>query len=452
MPSQASSTVEIDLSDAPSTLGKRVRALRELRGMTQSELAARRCSNEYVSQIERGRTRPTAATVGWLAAQLGTDTDYLRDGVRACDTAALAVIESAEAQIREQEWDLAVATITALPTTLRPPGLALRACWAESWARMYLGQVREALKLLEAAIDPASAAEFTAEENVETLYRLGCCHYKLSAVNRAIDLFTEAVDLLSRSDAQCDRLLADTLQWRSRCWRRFRDFEAAREDIEKALELYAGLGDMLNTAHASFQASIVAERTGQWKQARALAVAAIKIFEEHGDELSVARLTNNVGGLTFLLGQPEMAIEHLKRAFAIALDLGQDADAGQAESSLAQVHLAQGQIEAAERQARHALKLLSGREDFLDEIANAQMVLGRALIRRGRLQEAEKTLRSAQENTARLLSPSHHALALTAHGELETARGQIGAAAKRYRDAAAILVASSPTEDIATWS
>src|SRR5207248_4375561 len=60
---------------APSGLrvGERLRQLRVASGLTQSELAGERFSKEYVSQIERGKTRPTQETVEWLAARLGVD-------------------------------------------------------------------------------------------------------------------------------------------------------------------------------------------------------------------------------------------------------------------------------------------------------------------------------------------------------------------------------------------
>ena len=55
---------------APSglRLGERLRQLRVAAGLTQSELAGERFSKEYVSQIERGKTRPTRETIDWLSA------------------------------------------------------------------------------------------------------------------------------------------------------------------------------------------------------------------------------------------------------------------------------------------------------------------------------------------------------------------------------------------------
>src|SRR5437764_413355 len=64
-------------------LGERLRQLRVAAGMTQTELAGERFSKEYVSQIERGKTRPTRETVEWLAGRLGVDAGFLANGVSA---------------------------------------------------------------------------------------------------------------------------------------------------------------------------------------------------------------------------------------------------------------------------------------------------------------------------------------------------------------------------------
>src|SRR3954467_5006645 len=66
---------------ATSGLGPRLRQLRVAAGLTQSELAGQRFSKEYLSQIERGKTRPTQETIEWLAARLAVDPGYLGSGV-----------------------------------------------------------------------------------------------------------------------------------------------------------------------------------------------------------------------------------------------------------------------------------------------------------------------------------------------------------------------------------
>jgi tetratricopeptide (TPR) repeat protein len=421
-----------------ATLGARVRELRAARGLTQTELAGERFTKEYVSQIERGKTRPTAQTLDWLAGRLDVDREYLESGLSAFQREqAEGTIARAEAAIESSRYEEAVRLLEGFDPPV--PELRLRALLAESWARMYLGALHEALELLGRAREVAEAPRFTDADRAEVLYRLGCCRYKLSSVATAAALFGEALALAEGSGLPCDRLRAHILEWRSRCYRRQRDWEAAREDIERALELAEGLGDRHTVAHVYFQASLVAERQGQWVLARSYAERAKAIYEEIADRQSVGRMLNNLGGLTFLLGRPEQAIDYLKRAFSTALELGSEADAAQAVSSLAQVHLRTGRADLAEEQARQALELLEGRVDWLDEIGNAQLVLGRALLEQGRLDEAARALDGADASFDQLRSESHRAAVWIAQGDLATRRGDDRDAARLYRRAAETL-------------
>src|SRR6266702_5854927 len=82
-------------------LGERVRQLRVAAGLTQSDLAGDRFSKEYVSQIERGKTRPTRETIGWLAAQLGVDPGFLANGVSTDERGRLdAALSRVEAMLQ----------------------------------------------------------------------------------------------------------------------------------------------------------------------------------------------------------------------------------------------------------------------------------------------------------------------------------------------------------------
>src|ERR671925_337000 len=245
-------------------------------------------------------------------------------------------------------------------------------------------------------------------------------------------------EFVDHSGESCDRLRANILQWRSRCYRRHRDWEAAREDIERALELAEAVGGNETVAHAHFQASLVAERNGNWPGARKHSERAKELYEAVDDPVNVGRLLNNLGALSFLLGHKEQAVAQLKEAFRIALELDDPAGA-HAVASLAQVHLRSGELELAEQQARHALELLDGRTDYLDEIGNAQLVLGRALLEQGRLDEAEQTFAQAEQSLSQLSSASHRATAWTAQGELALARGDDRRAGALFRQAAVAL-------------
>src|SRR3954449_3678614 len=433
-------TGRIGASSNGLRLGDRLRQLRVAAGLTQSDLAGDRFSKEYVSQIERGKTRPTPQTLAWIAERLGVDVSYLETGQSWDEYAEVeAAITRAEAAVEGQQYDEALEALAGLQFSPEARELEFRALLAEAWTRMQGAELRPALELLVRARELSEGEGFSDVERADVLYRMGVCRYKLTSINTAQTLLSEALDLADRSGDPCDRLRSHILEWRSRCSRRQRDFEAAREDIERALELAERLDDTLTVAHITFQASLIAERDGQWLRARTLAERAKELYETHGDRRNVGRLLNNLGGLNYLLGKPDDAVDYLKRAFSVALEVGSEPDAAQAVSSLAQVHLGAGDWALAEEQARHALQLLEGRPDFLDETGNAFIVLGRALMEQGNLDEAHHAFAEAELNLSQLSSASHRAVAWTAQGDLATRRGEDRTAATLYRRAAEAL-------------
>jgi len=199
------------------------------------------------------------------------------------------------------------------------------------------------------------------------------------------------------------------------------------------------MGDARVVGEVYFQASLIAERDGHWVLARTYAERAKAQYEALTDRVTVGKLLNNLGGLEFLLGKPDEAIARLNEALVIAVDSGIDTDIATTNSSLAQIHLRTGEIEKAEELAREALRLLGTREDWLNEIGNARLVLGRALLEQDRLEEAERALAEAEDALSQLSSGSHRAAAWVAQGDLAQKRGDDRRAATLYRAAAETL-------------
>jgi tetratricopeptide (TPR) repeat protein len=424
-------------------LGERLRQLRMAAGLTQTELAGDRFSKEYVSQIERGKTRPTPETTQWLADRLGVDAGFLANGISADERGRVdAALARAEALLEARKNDDALAEFERVRPSVLSTGLAeleVRVLSGEATLRMRRGEVRQAMTLLERARALSESAAFSDIERADVLFRLGVARYKLNSVQTALALFGEALKVAEESAMPSDQLRSNILAWRSRCYRRRRDFEAAREDVERALELAESLNDTRTAADVYFQASIIADREGHWVLARSYAERAKAAYEELADRGNLGRLLNNLGGINFLLGHPDEALALLKDAVRIALEVGNDAEAAHAVNGIAQVHLRTGDVARAEEQARYALKLLGERVDELHEIGNAQLVLGRALLEQDRLDEAEEAFAAGERAYDQMSSGSHRAEAWIAQGDLASRRGDDRTAARLYRQAADAL-------------
>jgi tetratricopeptide (TPR) repeat protein len=433
----------VSAAQAGLRLGERLRQLRAAAGMTQTDLAGDRFSKEYVSQIERGKTRPTTETIKWLAERLDVDAGFLANGVSADERGRVdAALARADALLQARRNDEALHEFESVRSAVAATGLPeleARALSGEATVRMRRGEVREAIALLERARALSEGDTFSDVERADVLFRLGVARYKLNSIQTALGLFNEALKLAERSEIPSDHLRSNVLAWRSRCYRRRRDLEAAREDVERALELAESLNDKRTAADIYFQASIIADREGHWVLARSYAERAKAAYEEVADRTNLGRLMNNLGGINFLLGHPDEAIAFLKDAVRIALEVGNDAEAAHAVNGIAQVHLRTGDIGRAEEQARYALELLGDRVDEVAEIGNAQLVLGRALLDQDRLDEAEAAFRAGESAYDQLSSASHRASAWVALGDLATKRGDDRGAARLYRQAADAL-------------
>ena len=273
------------------------------------------------------------------------------------------------------------------------PALELRAVSGEAWALQQDGEVRAAIELMQRARALAERPEFSDVDRAEVLFRLGVSLAALEHQHGHRHLRRGAL-ARGASGLPCDLLRADILGWRSRCHRRQRDYVAAREDVERALELAEPRRPAGDREHLLPGLPDRAAQ-GHYVLSRNYAQRAKDLYQQLNDERNVGRLLLTLGGLTLLLGNDERAVEHLKASYSRALDADSPADAAQALGGLATVHLRRGEYDQADEVAREALVLLQGREDYLHEICPSQLVLGRALMERGRFEEAEECFRSA---------------------------------------------------------
>jgi tetratricopeptide (TPR) repeat protein len=421
-------------------VGTRVRALRKAAGLTQDGLADGRFTKQYVSQIERGEIVPSGELLDWLASRLGVERVVLETGLSTADLERVSEqLALGQHHLDEHRYAEALDVFGPLRGSLAngAPRWAVRgATRGETWALIRMGRMAAAADLLGEARALADGPNGTRDEQAEVAYLTAVCCYSISDIATAQDEFGQALTLLDEVDHPNYRLRLDIHQWRSRCYRRQRDFEAAREDIDRALELCNAVDDIRPRAEVYLQASLVADRRGRWVLARRYAETSRDLYEAVGDTVTKGRVLNNIAGINHELGDNDAAVAQLREAFAVFVEADLEAEAGYVLSSLAEIHRAEGDLEEAEAVAARALHLLGGRIDHIQEIGTAQLVIARAHLEQGELDEAEQILAVVDASYAATESVAHQARSWMARGELELLRENDAEAARLYREAA----------------
>jgi tetratricopeptide (TPR) repeat protein len=424
-------------------LGERVRQRRVALGLTQTDLAGVRFSKEYISQIELGKTRPTPETIDYLASRLSIDPGYLANGISTEDRARVeAMLARAEALAGAHQFSEALDLFADAKTAVMATGsseLSARRLLGEGWALMEQGEVREGLEVLTKAREIIDADQLDDALQGEALFKLGVARVKLGSSHVAISLLTEAHKLLERSPLVSDSMRAQVLAFRAAAYQRVGDIEAAREDAERAVELAEQLGDPRVIGASYMQASLIAEREGRFVLARNYAERAKAKYEEVEDQVQLGKVLNNLGLCQALLGKSEDALTSLTRAYGIFLDLGANYESGAVVSSIASIHLETGDPLRAEEQARLAIELIGDGKDDPEHDGEARLVLGKALLAQGRLDEAEQILGRVQEVFESMRATSNLSRTLIALGDLAVARDGQEEAATLYRKAAEIM-------------
>ncbi|NBB69962.1 MAG: tetratricopeptide repeat protein, partial [Alphaproteobacteria bacterium] len=184
---------------------------------------------------------------------------------------------------------------------------------------------------------------------------------------------------------------------------------------------------------------------GRWDEAvadlRRARDLALKVSA--GPRPLMARAENNLAATLMIGGELEGAARHLEAAEALwlALDRGDSSDALSVTANLASVLGRLGRTEEAERRLRRVIEVREAQYGPSGAMAAARLQLGRILVVRGRLDEAEAQLERAGGVFARFIGDDtpDYAAALLGQGELAEARGQLDRALSFYRESRDIM-------------
>lgn len=418
------------------TLGKRLRALRIERGLSQADLAGDLVSPSYVSLIESDRRSPERNVLDGLARKLECSALYLESGA--------APDEINEQRLRLQFAEIALANGALDEALERFRELSLLASgeirhgatWGLARTEEALGNLHAAQTHLDALLDASRSGE-PGTPGLLSLLMWRCRLYKQAGdFARSIDVGEDAlreVRELGLEGSEDEIKLASTLV--ASYWGRG-DLFSAQHLAGQVIERAERLSSRTAQGSAYWNACLVAEARGQLTLALDLASRTLALLSESSPDLSLAGMRITYAWLLLRCEPPRLdeADALLLRAHDILADLSFGPDLASCETEIARCALLRGDFGEAVRVAEQAIDRCI--DDGATELENARVVGGLALIMTG---QADKGAAAVSGAASRLEGMGSRLEAAQAWRELAEAliqRGRSDEAIDALRSAA----------------
>jgi transcriptional regulator with XRE-family HTH domain len=401
-----------------STLGQRLRVLRNERGLSQADLAGELVSASYVSLIESGKRLPEREVLEGLARRLGVSTIYLETGVAPEEiTEQRLMLQFGEIALANGSTEEAFRQFTELAGAASGE-IRLGAIWGLARAEEARGNLHAAVAHRDALLESSRRGEPGAPGLLKLL--IGRCRLYRDAGDfaRSIEVGEEAlreVAELGLEGTEDEIKLASTLV--AAYWARDDTFSAqhlASQVIERAERLASRSAQ----GNAYWNACLVAAARGQLNVALDLATKTLALISESSPDLNIAVMRITYGWLLLQCEPPRLAEadESLAHAHAVLEDLAIGPRLALCETEMARSALLRQDYDEAVVVAERAAGRFSGEET--PERQQARVVRGLALVMSGEL----------ESGAAEVTDAAHTLESLGAHREAAQSWRELGEA------------------------
>jgi transcriptional regulator with XRE-family HTH domain len=382
-----------------STIGTRVRELRRAKGLTQDALAGDGISAGYVSLIESGKRRPSAAMARQLAERLGVPVDQLVDEEqgKVTDEARLEM-NFARMALANGNPAEAVRCLDGLSFETWDSRTACEAAHVLADALQQTGQLDRATATLEQLVDRCRREESWMALAVAAA-SLVMMYVEVGESERAVLVAEHAMAEVERAGLEgTDEhiRLGATLVWA--CYERG-DLLYATRRVEHLIKIADRVGTSRARGSIYWNASMVAHGRGRIGDALQLSERALALIGETDSPRDLSLLRLHYAWLLLHRDAPMAveALEQLARAESDPSMIGARMDLGNLATMRGRAYLYLGRVDDAAECAAQALQLL-GPSHHINR-AEALMLLGDV----GVAQFENDMAQEAYRETARVL-------------------------------------------------
>jgi len=422
----------------PAELGRRLRAARMGKGMTQTDLAGEDVSVGYVSRIESGHRRPNLQVLTDLCTRLGTPVEQLLVGVPTHELEQIRLnLDFAELSLESgqpQAAEMQARDARELAEAASLKDLAYRARYLVARALEAQGFFDDAIIELETLVAP----RVTGVLHVRAGIALSRCYRESGDFSKAVEIGEMILEQLADSPLDSTDEAVQMAVTLAAAYFERGDVGQAVRVCRKAVAKAENLDSSTARASAYWNASMMEQAQGSVSNAIPLAQRALALLSEGQDSRNVARLRTQLGIMQLRMDPPQVeeAQEHLRQA-AQELEWcsAGPVEVARNDLAIARAHYLQGDVDTAQELSAQVHEAMHTSAPIV--AADAKALEGQAYAANGRVDEAAAAYREAVLVLTGIGSDRGAAqLWFELAGLLEEV-GQFDAAREAYRSAAA---------------
>ncbi len=379
------------------SLGRRIRQLRQVRGLTQSQLGGPQLSKSFISLLEKDRTLPSLDTLVLIASRLETSVDALLgqsgnipaavcEGLLTLSREAVGNRQYDEAQryfdivdFLSTKYSIKEATTEAL---LQKGQVALdqrtfQAAWANSEAAFHAS---------EATGDQWRAGR--------SLLMMAWIKVRLREFPAALLLFEKALSNLRRARAGRDPARTEALIGLGTTLTHMGNYDAAIRWYKEAARSDLAQHSPKHRGQSLWGIGWAERKLGNLDAAKEFLLKARDAFEQAEELRELMRVLQNIGQLLHEQGRSREGLRYLHHALRVADRIGTAIDRASLHTEVGRLNLSLGNLEDAEHFAGLALQGAVTTNDPV-EVAEAKTVLAQIRVRHNDVSGAVDLLKEA---------------------------------------------------------
>jgi tetratricopeptide (TPR) repeat protein len=410
-------------------VGQRIRRARQERGMSLAQLGGAELTRGFISAVELGRSRISLKSLSLIAQRLQLPMSYfLEDETETSEAAGELSLDRAEIALRSQQPAEALRLLDEMG---EHPSLRARNQWLRGWALSDLGRSREAVPVLEEALQAAQGGK-DPRLVMQIQYTLGMALFAASNYDEALVYMRQAHEYASEEGD--DALLGRITVCIGHIEYMRGSFDGAFAQYARARELFDKVNDFDNLASVYSGLSRVQQHRGDLHSAIRYSRLSLGIHQAKHNEREAARELSQMATRYEEMGNLDQALETARNAVARAQQSRARDMEALARTSLASVYLRLEDVTRATEEAEAAQRLAPNGTDIGH--IEAEVVLAKIAARGNDQGRIDTLFQSALEDLSRSGFSTRYADVALEYSQVLQDRGDTAGALRYARQAA----------------